>query len=72
MASAEVIRKVQRFVDPNYAQATDRELLGRYLEERDEAAFEALTHRHACLVRVAVGGVLTDPKEWDINKCRVY
>ena len=65
MPSAEVVRKVRRFVDPHYAQATDRELLGRYLAERDEAAFETLTHRHARLVRVAVGGVLTDPNDID-------
>ena len=40
MAGAAVVRTMRRLVEPLYAQATDRELLGRYLTERDEAAFE--------------------------------
>jgi RNA polymerase sigma factor (sigma-70 family) len=66
MAGAEVVRAVRRLVEPpRYAQATDRELLGCYLAERDETAFEALARRHARLVRASVGGVLTDPNDID-------
>lgn len=66
MAGAEVVRAVRRLVEPpRYAQATDRELLGSYLAERDETAFEALARRHARLVRASVAGVLTDPNDID-------
>ncbi|MDB5306237.1 MAG: hypothetical protein JWO38_439 [Gemmataceae bacterium] len=66
MPGAEVFRVIHRMVEPpRYAQATDRELLTRYLAERDEGAFEALTRRHARLVQLAVAGVLTDPNDID-------
>jgi RNA polymerase sigma factor (sigma-70 family) len=42
---------------------TDRELLTRFLEAHDEAAFAELVRRHDRLVRSAVAKVLTDPHD---------
>jgi hypothetical protein len=47
------------------AGATDRELLARFLDHRDEAAFEALVRRHHRLVRSAAARVLIDPNDAD-------
>jgi RNA polymerase sigma factor (sigma-70 family) len=53
---------VRRLSEPGrYQRATDRELLGLFLNDRDEAAFEILFRRHERLVRTAVARVLTDP-----------
>src|SRR5262249_56612991 len=45
--------------------APDRELLDRYLDGRDEAAFAVLVRRHARLVRSAAGRVLSEPADVD-------
>jgi RNA polymerase sigma factor (sigma-70 family) len=42
------------------AEETDRDLLGRFLDEQDEEAFEALVRRHDRLVRSAITKVLPD------------
>jgi RNA polymerase sigma factor (sigma-70 family) len=55
---------LRRLNEPaGYARATDRELLGRFLDHRDEAAFEVLFRRHERLVRAAVARVLPDPHD---------
>ncbi len=55
---------VRRLSEPaGCHRAADRELLGLFLNDRDEAAFETLFRRHERLVRAAVGRVLTDPDD---------
>ncbi|OWK40302.1 RNA polymerase sigma factor [Fimbriiglobus ruber] len=66
MAARGVIGFVRRFADPDgYARMTDRELLGRFSDVRDETAFETLVARHARLVRSAIVRVLVDPGDID-------
>src|SRR5262245_55291725 len=47
------------------AAASDRDLLGRFLRDRDEGAFGALVARHGKLVLAACRQVLTDPADID-------
>src|SRR4051794_15092084 len=51
-------RLAARDPDPG---ATDRDLLRRYADARDPAAFEALVRRHAALVLATGRRVLGDP-----------
>jgi RND family efflux transporter MFP subunit len=46
----DLIRYVRRLADGNDAALTDAELLSRFAERRDEAAFEALVWRHGQLI----------------------
>jgi RNA polymerase sigma factor (sigma-70 family) len=61
-AITRVAARLQREPAPG-AGATDRDLLARFLDAHDEAAFEALVRRHARLVRTAVARVLSDPTD---------
>src|SRR5262245_27566367 len=64
MRDSEVTGFLRRLSEPaGYARATDRELLGWFLDDRDEAAFEVLVRRHERLVRTAVSRVLSDPDD---------
>jgi RNA polymerase sigma factor (sigma-70 family) len=66
MARDGVARFVHQLADPaGYGRATDRELLGRFAEGRDEGALEALLHRHGRLVWSAASRVLADPNDVD-------
>ncbi len=47
------------------ARAADAELLGRFLDARDEAAFAALVSRHLATVRAVCRSVLRDPNDAD-------
>jgi len=50
--------------DPT-ARAADAELLGRFLDARDEAAFTSLVARHLPAVRAVCRSVLRDPNDAD-------
>jgi RNA polymerase sigma factor (sigma-70 family) len=50
-------------VDPDLASQTDRELLKRFLADRDENAFEALVLRHGPLVLALCRRILRDPQD---------
>jgi RNA polymerase sigma factor (sigma-70 family) len=49
-ASQPILDHLQRLIATRAAALPDGELLGRYLEERDESAFAALVERHGPLV----------------------
>jgi RNA polymerase sigma factor (sigma-70 family) len=57
---ATLTRFVREIVD---TQATDRDLLARFLDQRDERAFEKLVRRHDRLVRSAIGKVMGNAPE---------
>jgi RNA polymerase sigma factor (sigma-70 family) len=59
---ASTLRASRRTTDP---AETDGELLGRFVQSRDEAAFRALVDRHAKTVLAACRQVLTDPADID-------
>src|SRR5579859_3131865 len=45
-----VVRHLRRIVGEGATQATDRELLRRFVAQRDEDAFAALVERHGSMV----------------------
>ena len=45
-----LLRYIHRMVGPPPGVLTDGELLGRFVDQRDEAAFEALVWRHGSMV----------------------
>ena len=59
-----VIRQIVRvFQDGTLAGLSDREILGRFVDDRDEAAFEALLSRHGPMVLNVCRQVLRDPDD---------
>jgi RNA polymerase sigma factor (sigma-70 family) len=59
-----ILRYVRRLGETHpEAQASDNELLGRYLGRRDEAAFAALVHRHGPMVLGTARRVLHNPHD---------
>jgi RNA polymerase sigma factor (sigma-70 family) len=55
----------RRLAAPRAAPAADADLLARFLDARDEAAFEALVARHLPAVRAVCRSVLRDPHDAD-------
>src|SRR5690242_9836509 len=45
-----LIRYIRRLAEPKQNALSDRDLLRRFAEERDEAAFEAIVRRHGPMV----------------------
>src|SRR5207245_1874013 len=59
-----VVRRLRAAAGPQpEPNATDRELLDRYLRRRDEAAFAELVRRHENVVLAACRHVLADPAD---------
>jgi RNA polymerase sigma factor (sigma-70 family) len=59
-----VIRQIARvFQDGTLAGLSDREILGRFVDGRDEAAFEALLARHGPMVLNVCRQILRDPND---------
>jgi RNA polymerase sigma factor (sigma-70 family) len=59
-----VVRRVRARLAPEpYREATDRELLERFLHRHDEGAFATLVRRHQRLVYAALNRVLSDPDD---------
>jgi RNA polymerase sigma factor (sigma-70 family) len=59
-----VIRQIARvFQDGTLAGLSDREILGRFVDVRDEAAFEALLARHGPMVLNVCRQILRDPDD---------
>src|SRR5690242_10797180 len=52
----QLIRRVHR--DPRMEASEDQDLLRRFVEERDEAAFETILRRHGAMVLDVCRGVL--------------
>src|SRR5215472_4742363 len=50
-------------VDPDLASQTDKELLKRFLANRDESAFEALVRRHGPMVLALCRRILRNPQD---------
>src|SRR5438876_10076310 len=69
VAQAKLSRSVQQLrvvsAHGECAGESDRQLLERFLQSRDETAFAVLVHRHARFVRAACQQVLTDPADID-------
>src|SRR5258708_18786598 len=70
MASADTLNRLvgqlRRTADANYlAEAGDAELLERFTNFKDSAAFEALVRRHGPVVLAACRRVLSDPADVD-------
>ena len=53
-----LLRQIHRMVGPPQGVLSDADLLGRFVDSRDEAAFEALVWRHGSLVLGACRRVL--------------
>jgi RNA polymerase sigma factor (sigma-70 family) len=63
-ALGEVVRRVRcRITADPHRQATDRQLLERFLHQHDETAFTALVRRHQKCVYSALTKVLHDPAD---------
>ncbi|QJW94811.1 sigma-70 family RNA polymerase sigma factor [Frigoriglobus tundricola] len=62
-ALAQLAARLRREPVSPDADATDRDLLTRFLRDQDEAAFEVLVVRHARLVGSAIAKVLADPHD---------
>jgi RNA polymerase sigma factor (sigma-70 family) len=61
-----VLRRLRRWAHPHDGEApTDGDLLGRYLERRDEAAFEALLVRHGPMVHGVCRRILANADDAD-------
>src|SRR5438067_800476 len=61
-----VLRRLRRWAHPHAGEgATDGDLLGRYLERRDEAAFEALLVRHGPMVHGVCRRILANAADAD-------
>src|SRR5262245_42582970 len=57
---ADVLRYLRRFAPSDAATETDRALLERFIEQRDQAAFETLLSRHGPMVWGVCRGLLYD------------
>jgi RNA polymerase sigma factor (sigma-70 family) len=53
------------FRDGTLAGMSDRQVLERFIEHRDETAFEAILHRHGAMVRNVCRQMLFDPHDVD-------
>ncbi len=53
------------FRDGTLAGMSDRQVLERFIEDRDETAFEAILYRHGAMVRNVCRQVLFDPHDVD-------
>jgi Sigma-70 region 2 len=53
------------FRDGTLAGMSDRQVLERFIEHRDETAFEAILYRHGAMVRNVCRQVLFDPHDVD-------
>ena len=62
-ALAQLAARLKQDAQSPDAEATDRDLLTRFLREQNEAAFETLVVRHSRLVSSAIAKVLTDPHD---------
>jgi RNA polymerase sigma factor (sigma-70 family) len=60
-----VLSYIQRLVDPGSATSTDRDLLTRFVSQRDETAFEALVRRHGPMVLAVCRRLLVDAEAAD-------
>jgi RNA polymerase sigma factor (sigma-70 family) len=60
-----VLGYLHRLVDTRHAEAPDAQLIRRFVEQRDESAFEALVRRHGPLVLNTCRRLLPDPHDVD-------
>src|SRR3954469_1105359 len=60
MPAPDLWRTAARALSPDAAGVSDADLLARYRDARDEAAFELLVHRHGPMVWAACGRLLRD------------
>jgi RNA polymerase sigma factor (sigma-70 family) len=65
LTASAAIQVARVFRDGTLAGMSDRQILERFVERRDESAFEAILYRHGAMVRNVCRQMLFDPHEVD-------